>query len=183
MRWLILFLLLPGLLLAEDEKPTHVSANVYFSPHGGCTEAVVKELAKARHTVLVQAYSFTSAPIAAALVDAHKRGVDVQVILDKTQAKEGYSSARFLANADIPVLIDAKPKIAHSKVMIIDSMTVVTGSFNFTKSAENDNVENLVVMRGKNFASQYTANWHEREKVSKPLQVLSNGLAGEVQGF
>jgi phosphatidylserine/phosphatidylglycerophosphate/cardiolipin synthase-like enzyme len=57
---------------------------VYFSPKGGCTEAVVKELNAAKTSVLVQAYSFTSAPIAKALLDAHKRGVKVEVILDKS---------------------------------------------------------------------------------------------------
>jgi phosphatidylserine/phosphatidylglycerophosphate/cardiolipin synthase-like enzyme len=60
-----------------DAKP-----EVYFSPKGGVTDVVVAELGKARSTVLVQAYSFTSAPIAKALVDAHKRGVKVRVILD-----------------------------------------------------------------------------------------------------
>ena len=58
---------------------------VYFSPHGGCTDAIVKQLDAARETVLVQAYTFTSAPIAKALMEAHKRGVKVQVILDKSQ--------------------------------------------------------------------------------------------------
>jgi len=58
---------------------------VYFSPHGGCTDAIVKELDAAKESVLVQAYEFTSAPIAKALMEAHKRGVKVQVILDKGQ--------------------------------------------------------------------------------------------------
>jgi len=59
---------------------------VHFSPKGGCTEAVVKELGAAKKMVLVQAYSFTSAPIAKALVDAHKRGVDVRVPQAMTKA-------------------------------------------------------------------------------------------------
>jgi phosphatidylserine/phosphatidylglycerophosphate/cardiolipin synthase-like enzyme len=58
---------------------------VFFSPKGGCTEAVVEELGKAREIVLVQAYSFTSAPIAKALVEAHQRGVRVEVLLDKSR--------------------------------------------------------------------------------------------------
>ena len=70
---------------------------VHFSPRGGCTDAVVKELCNAKKMVLVQAYSFTSAPIAKALVDAHKRGVDVRVILDKSQRSAKYSSAAILA--------------------------------------------------------------------------------------
>src|SRR5262249_22551679 len=69
---------------------------VYFSPHGGATEAVVKALDRATNSVLVQAYSFTSAPIAKALVEAHRRGARVRVILDKSQRTEKYSEADFL---------------------------------------------------------------------------------------
>jgi len=72
--------------------------DVYSSPHGGCTEAVVKELNATKESVLVQAYSFTSAPIAKALVDAHRRGVKVQVLLDKSQRTERYSSATLMKN-------------------------------------------------------------------------------------
>lgn len=81
---------------------TDATIHAYFSPNGGCTEAVVEALGQARTTVKVQAYSFTSAPIAKALVDAHKRGVRVEVILDKSQRTEKYSAADFLAHAGIP---------------------------------------------------------------------------------
>jgi phosphatidylserine/phosphatidylglycerophosphate/cardiolipin synthase-like enzyme len=64
---------------------TNSRVAVFFSPKGGCTEAVVEELGKAREIVLVQAYSFTSAPIAKALVEAHQRGVRVEVLLDKSR--------------------------------------------------------------------------------------------------
>jgi len=132
---------------------------VHFSPRGGCTETIVKELGNAKKMVLVQAYSFTSAPIAKALVDAHKRGVDVRVILDKSQRTAKYSSADFLAHAGIATFIDAKHAIAHNKVMIIDGETVLTGSFNFTKAAEEKNAENLLVIRDKAIAEKYNSNW------------------------
>src|SRR5947207_8489698 len=108
---------------------------VYFSPKGGCTEAVVNALGGARSTVLVQAYSFTSAPIAKALVDAHRRGVKIQVILDKSNQTDKYSAATFTQNYDIPTFIDDRPGIAHNKIITIDGRTVLTGSFNFTKQA------------------------------------------------
>lgn len=98
--------------------------------------AIVKELDSARSEILVQAYSFTSAPIAAAIVRAHKRGVVVKVILDKSQKKDGYSSATFLRNAGIQTYIDSAHAIAHNKIMIIDNEVVMTGSFNFTQAAE-----------------------------------------------
>ena len=127
---------------------------------------MVKELGNAKSTVLVQAYSFTSVPIAKALVDAHKRGVQVQVILDKSQKGEKYSSADFVINAGIPTKIDAKHAIAHNKIMVIDGETVITGSFNFTRAAESSNAENLLVIRDKVLADKYTANWHAHDEHS-----------------
>ena len=101
---------------------------VYFSPKGGCTEAIIRELGKAKASVLVQAYLFTSAEIGKALLDAHKRGVKVQVILDKSQRNTKYPPAAFFANAGIPTRIDAAHAIAHNKIMVIDGETVITGS-------------------------------------------------------
>ena len=151
------------------DGPFHPAAvEVFFSPNGGCTDAVVTELAKAKKTVFVQAYSFTSAAIAQALVDAHKRGVAVQVILDKSQRTERYSSADFLAHAGIPTFIDARHAIAHNKIMIIDGAVVVTGSFNFTKAAETSNAENLLVIQDPGLAERYLANWREHQGHSEP---------------
>jgi phosphatidylserine/phosphatidylglycerophosphate/cardiolipin synthase-like enzyme len=85
---------------------------------------VVGEIAGARRSILVQAYSFTSAPILAALKAAHARGVDVEVIVDKTSARlsksgSGYSAATYLSNAGIPVWVDIRVTVAHSKVMVL----------------------------------------------------------------
>ena len=158
---LAVFLYSSPLFAVEKPAPT---IQVYFSPAGGCTEAVVEALGRAKKTVFVQAYSFTSAPIAKALVDAHKRGVQVRVILDKSQRTEKYSSADFVAHAGIPCFIDAKHAIAHNKIMVIDEAEVITGSFNFTKAAEERNAENLLIIKDKTIAEQYTRNWHEHEK-------------------
>lgn len=144
---------------AQTYKPESVT--VYFSPNGGATEACVATLNAAKKTIHVQAYSFTSAPIAKALVDAHKRGVSVQVILDKSQRTANYSSADFLARAGVAVSIDAKHAIAHNKIMIVDGATVITGSFNFSKAAEESNAENLIVIEGAELAGRYLENWNE----------------------
>ena len=127
----------------------------------------MKEMEQAKTSVLVQAYSFTSAPIAKALLNAHKRGVKVEVILDKSQKTQKYSSATFLNNQGIPVKIDAQHTIAHNKVMIIDGETVITGSFNFTKAAEESNAENLLIIHDKKLAERYIKNWQEHERHSE----------------
>ena len=161
----ILWMVLPPSLALPQETPPNWQ--VYFSPKGGCTDAIIRELNKAKSTVIVQAYSFTSAPIAKALLNAHKRGVKVEAILDKSQRTDKYSSATFLFNAGIPTKIDAKHAIAHNKVMIIDGETVITGSFNFTKAAEENNAENLLVINDKMLASLYTKNWQVHARHSE----------------
>jgi len=167
----LLLLACIGFYAASDGKTppatTDEGLSVYFSPKGGCTEAFIDALGKAKQTVLVQAYSFTSAPIAKALVDAHKRGVKVTVVLDKSQETEKYSSATFVANAGIPVFIDDKHRIAHNKIILIDEATIITGSFNFTKAAEENNAENLLVIEGKpKLMAAYQKNFKEHREHS-----------------
>ena len=130
---------------AETFAPARVA--VYFSPSGGATDAVVREVNAAQQQILMQAYSFTSAPIAKALVEAHKRGVTILAVLDTSNETGKYSAATFLVNAGIQTLIDDQHAMAHSKVIVIDSATIITGSFNFTKAAEEKNAENLLVIK------------------------------------
>jgi phosphatidylserine/phosphatidylglycerophosphate/cardiolipin synthase-like enzyme len=133
---------------------------VAFSPNGGATALVVKTIGEAKKSILVQAYSFTSAPIAQALAQAKSRGVDVRVLLDKSQKSERYTVATYLANHGVPTWIDGQHAIAHNKVMVIDNDTVITGSFNFTKAAEEKNAENVIVLRGNpDLARVFSENW------------------------
>ncbi len=170
----VLWFVAPALLVAvaacsgppsaatETSPPTKTEGptwEVCFTPPAGCTNVVVKALGAAQTSVLVQAYTFTSASIAKALLDAHHRGVRVEVILDKSQRSAQYSSADFLARVDIPVKIDAAHSIAHNKVIIIDGMTVLTGSFNFTRAADQKNAENLLVIHDPALADRYAENW------------------------
>jgi phosphatidylserine/phosphatidylglycerophosphate/cardiolipin synthase-like enzyme len=122
------------------------SIRVYFSPNGGCTDAILSQINQAETEILLQAYSFTSKPIAQALIRAQKRGVRISVVLDKSNRRQKYSGATFLKNVGIPVFIDDQHAIAHNKIMIIDNRVVITGSFNFTMAAENKNAENLLIL-------------------------------------
>ncbi|HQG32485.1 MAG TPA: phospholipase D family protein [Deltaproteobacteria bacterium] len=144
------------------------TVDVYFSPKGGAAEAIIREIDHARKDIFIQAYSFTSAPIAKALVNAHKRGVRVEVLLDKSQRTSKYSSSDFFAHAGIPTFIDSSHAIAHSKIMIIDGSTLITGSFNFTKAAEEKNAENLLIFKGnKPLADRYIENFDEHMEHSQ----------------
>ena len=158
-----LLVLVAGLLVAAAaERPdAQASVEVYFSPRGGCQDAIIREVNAARDSVHVQAYSFTSAPIAKALVDAHRRGVKVEVVIDAGRVTEKYSEATFFANQGVPIFADGKHQIAHNKVMVIDGKTVITGSFNFSKAAEESNAENLLVIRSPEIAAKYEKNYQE----------------------
>ena len=138
----------------------HPEAQVYFSPRGGAQSVIIREVDGARVSIRVQAYSFTSAPIIAALVRAHARGVEVFVLLDKSQLRGKNSGADDTAGAGIPTGIDPKHPIAHSKIIVVDGETVLTGSFNFSKAAEEKNAENLLVLRDPSLAARYIVNWN-----------------------
>jgi phosphatidylserine/phosphatidylglycerophosphate/cardiolipin synthase-like enzyme len=168
-------LILPGcvlLLLAGCYPQSSVpqGVEVYFSPHGGATEAVVNALEHATNSVLVQAFSFTSAPIARALIDARRRGVKVQVLLDKSQRTEKYSEADFLKHEGVPPMIDGQHAIAHNKIMVLDDYLVLTGSFNFTRAAEDNNAENLLILNDPVLAKKYASNWHAHESHCEPYE-------------
>jgi hypothetical protein len=105
--------------------------DTYFSPNGGATEAIVKEINSAKQEILVQAYSFTSKPTAKALIDARKRGIKIEVVLDMSQRREKYTSADFVAHAGIPTYIDDKHAIAHNNCNPCNSDTLVNISISF----------------------------------------------------
>ena len=144
--------------------------NVCFSPHGGCTEAIVNQIDNAKSEILIQAYSFTSAPIAKALVNAHKKGVHIEIILDKSNKSEKYSAGDFIAHMGVTTYIDSLHAIAHNKIIIIDRETVITGSFNFTKAAEEKNAENLLIIRNKKLAEIYIDNWYKHKEHSEKYE-------------
>jgi len=150
----------------SQSPPPKIS--VYFSPNGGCTEAIVNEIKQAKETILVQAYSFTSEAITQALIDAYKHSVKVEIVLDKKKLTERYSKADMVARSGIPTLIDSKHAIAHNKIMIIDSKIIITGSFNFTKGAEEKNAENLLIIKDQpELVRKYTDNYLRHKEHSE----------------
>lgn len=159
-RFLSVYLIFSfNVLSAEKVNLSTEPARVCFTPFGDCTDLITKTISKAKKSILVQAYYFTSDPIADALIDAHERGVDVEVLLDKSQPRAKYSVISYLYDNGVPTFVDDKHAIAHNKIMIIDGETVITGSFNFTNAAEEKNAENLVIIDSKDLARIYADNF------------------------
>lgn len=182
-RRVALLLALVALLIGA---PVHArpEIQVCFTPEYGatpsCTQDIVNAIDSARRSILLQAYSFTSAPIAKALVEAHRRGVNVKAILDKNANTRHYSSATFLEHMGVPVWIDAQHAIAHNKVIVIDDATVITGSFNFTRAAEENNAENVLVIHDPALAAHYAQNWNRHLAHSQPYSAMSQRSGRQV---
>lgn len=174
-----------GLLLfwaiqAGASEPLQLSARgtaqVAFTPGDDAASLVLEAVRRAKRQVLVQAYSFTHRDIAQALVEAKRRGLDVQVIADLEQHERGATSlVAWMAEQGVPVWLDGEHAAAHNKVMVIDNGTtdaaVITGSFNFTHAAQYRNAENLLLLRGQTtLAEAYAANWRRHRIHSLPYR-------------
>jgi phosphatidylserine/phosphatidylglycerophosphate/cardiolipin synthase-like enzyme len=155
-RFLFLFFIFPLLLAfsgCQQSSTTTVSSSpsisVYFSPRGGATSAIVSEIKRAEKSIDVAIYSFTSRKIAKALISAHKRGVKVRVVADEGSARSRNSVLPLLEAVGIEVRYKrgSGGGLMHNKYAVIDGKTVITGSFNWTVSAEKRNDENLLVIK------------------------------------
>lgn len=145
--------------------PSGGSVEVAFSPADDAEALVLRVIDAARRTLHVQAYVFTSRPVASALVRAHQRGVRVEVLADAEMNGRAKGNAiPLLLDAGIAVAYETRYAAAHNKVLIADAegpgCAVMTGSYNFTWSAQHRNAENVLVLRDNcALAQSYLANW------------------------
>lgn len=156
-------------LLLYTALSTNVDAKTMpcFTPQEKCLPVILKEISASKKRVWLQGYTFTSVPIEKALIQARDKGVDVQVILDKSQATQKHSRATSLRENRIPVYIDGIQAIAHSKIIIADD-TIITGSYNWTNSAEKRNCENLLIIKDeKETMNKYEKNFLSRKRKSR----------------
>jgi phosphatidylserine/phosphatidylglycerophosphate/cardiolipin synthase-like enzyme len=131
-----------------------------FSPDDGCTAQLLKVIQNAKQSLYFLAYSFTSDDLAKALIERFKQGVRIEGVMESSQqaSNSGTEYDRF-RSAGLNVRLDANPNQMHDKLMIIDSQIVVTGSFNYTYSAEKYNDENLLVIYNPQVAELYLAEF------------------------
>jgi phosphatidylserine/phosphatidylglycerophosphate/cardiolipin synthase-like enzyme len=151
LAWLFCALLAPHAAIAE------MVVQACFSPRGNCATHLLREIGLAKKELLVAVYAFTSDDLANALVQARKRGVAVQVVIDRDfDSANQASKGKFFDSQKIPLrrISGAKPKdgdkdagLMHQKFAIIDRNVVFAGSYNWTYAAEISNDENLLLFR------------------------------------
>ena len=134
----------------------NATVTTWFSPQHRTSRFGIKSvIAKAESTINVGVFFLTSKYIAADLIDAHRRGVSVRVMLDATAAKNGYSKHELLRAAGIPVKVENWGGKMHMKSASVDGTYLVTGSMNWTSAGEYSNDENTLIMRSDELASQF----------------------------
>jgi phosphatidylserine/phosphatidylglycerophosphate/cardiolipin synthase-like enzyme len=158
-------------LLAGAACAGQTSFEVGFSPGGKSLEIVLKAIESAEDSILAAAYVFTSGPIAAALVAARKRGVNVRVVADKEGNSGRYSAVTFLAGQGVPTRVNGRYAVFHHKFMVIDDRHLETGSFNFSAAAVDKNAENVLFLRDVPelagvYAREWEKLWREGEDVA-----------------
>ncbi|MEX3581908.1 MAG: phospholipase D family protein [Burkholderia sp.] len=165
------FFLASTVALAGQALPSNAAFDAGFSPEGSALNVVVKGIESARASILVAAYSFTSKPVATALLAAQHRGVKVAVIADRAQNSKSYSAVWFLANQGVPVRLNDRYQDEHNKFMVIDGQHLETGSFNYSAAAANKNAENAVLLWNvRPLAERYTAEWQRLWQESADLK-------------
>lgn len=163
-----------GQLRAAPALAARGSVQVAFVPWDDAEAMIMDAIGGARRQILVQAYSFTSRNLAAALIAATRRGVEVLILADREQTFSG-DSTRIpeLAAAGIAVSLEVRYQSAHNKIMVLDAdspeAAVITGSYNWTYAAQNRNSENVVIFRRHpELARLYQANWRRHEEEALP---------------
>ena len=127
----------------------------YFAPEDGVQQKIVDEIDAAQKTIDFMAFTFTSSEIAKAMAGRVKEGVDVRGIFDARGAASDYSQDAYLAKQGAQVCVGRNHYTMHNKVIIIDGETVITGSYNFSKSAETRNDENVLIIHSPVIAEKY----------------------------
>jgi len=171
-RCLALAALLSASLVALAEPEIQVG----FSPEGSARQLVLETIAGAKERIQMLGYAFQAPDIMQALVDAKRRGVQVQVVVDKkrNQNKPSRKAMDFVTSQGVELRTNDHFHIHHDKTIIVDGHTVETGSFNFAPSAETLNSENVVVIRNApEIVRQYLAHWQSRWDLGKPYDAKS----------
>jgi len=133
---------------------------IYFSPDTNFENKLISLVKNAKHSLYFLAFAFTNQKLADALVEAKARGVEVKGVFDKSQNKyQKYSQYDFMKKHSLNVKLDKNKFKLHSKVLIVDEKIVVTGSYNFTKTANSKNAENSIVIYSDAIAKKYVKNF------------------------
>ncbi len=156
-----------ALLSRQSRETFETQTNVYFSPEGNARKAIIAEMNQAKKTINIAMYFFSDHTLANALARAKERGVQINIVMDRENSAEKNSKRIFFQQKELAARYYApevkgkkgKPGKMHHKFATIDGQVVITGSFNWTYSAEKYNNEDLLIIHSPKLARAYLNRW------------------------
>ena len=155
---------------------TLAKTEVYFSLYDNPQKEIIKNINQAQAFINIAMYTFTDQEIVLPLTNAQKRGVKIRVYLDRSQIESTYSISRLLVQKGLKVRISTNNYIMHNKFAIIDNRLLLTGSYNWTASANIRNDENLMVIDDPEviarYQNQFEKLWFEKYSLERTRQLF-----------
>ena len=149
-------------LFSKSSKPVN---HAYFSPGDTCLNAIIASIKSAKSSLKICVFTISDDRITRAILRAHRSGIQVKILTDNEKLYDKGSDIRELKQAGIPVRVDNTANHMHHKFAILDNQTVLTGSYNWTRSAALYNHENLIITNEKtlvtNFCREFDRLWNE----------------------
>ena len=144
------------------------SSEVFFSPGESCRATIIEQISSAVRQLKICVFTISDDRITNAIVTAHKKGVDIEILTDNDKSLDLGSDINLLAKEGIPIKMDNTSNHMHHKFMVIDERTVLTGSYNWTQSAARFNHENLILTNDggvvKSFLNEFDKLWAEMDE-------------------
>lgn len=158
-------------------KPNLNEARAFFSPGNDCKDAIIQQIENASESLYICVFTISDNDIASAILNAHKRKIDVRVISDDEKMHDVGSDIMWMTEKGIPTKIDNERGHMHHKFCIVDHTTIISGSYNWTKSAADRNYENIVIGANpkitKMYLTKFQQMWREFESL-KPRPKLKH---------
>ncbi|HEY4652286.1 MAG TPA: phospholipase D-like domain-containing protein [Pontibacter sp.] len=138
--------------------PSHqkITSHAFFSPGKDCLHAIISAIDAAEKTIKICVFTISDDRISEAIVQAHRRGVSIRIITDNNKLHDAGSDIRELAAKGLEVRIDKTRSHMHHKFAIFDEVRVLTGSYNWTRSAALYNHENILVTDNQSIVHDYS---------------------------
>lgn len=157
--------------MTEKKEKIIIKADVLeigFSPNGHCADRIIRYISMAKKNIRLIAYAFNNEQIAKELIKAYERKVDVRIITDAKQLNQKDNYIPIIKNAGVTCYkaYENTKGCLHSKSLVIDNYITITGSFNFTNSADKNNAENIIVLRSREIAKKYIHHFNYIAKYS-----------------
>lgn len=140
-------------------------SDAFFSPGESCRDVIIHQIIQAVKRLHICVFTISDDLITEAIMTSHKRGLEIRIITDNDKSRDIGSDIDQLTKAGIAVKMDSTPNHMHHKFMIVDDRSLITGSYNWTRSAARFNNENLLLTQEvgvvKSFLKEFERLWNE----------------------